>query len=395
MLPLLMIDIYLPIFNLTKNNVVILEEPYVSEMLINYLSSSKTPVLKNYFSMRVNSSEKPLNLIGEAIFISQYDSQEKLYTVSEYALDWVISKLNNEKLNRQIRLVKDKYIFRKALQSLYPDFFFREIAYSKLSEFDISELAFPVVLKPSVGFLSTGVYILFNFEDWRKALSKIRKNFVQASEKFPDTVVGDNTFIIESYIGGREFAVDLYFHDRKAVIINIFEHLFSSKKDVSDRLYVTSKKVFDKYSVCFTEYVNQLNKTLDLNNMPVHFELRVNGSNILPIEINPLRFTGMCLNEINFHIMGKHPLEYYFSNTAPDYDSAWKGKENELFCFSIIEKPKDSSDNFRFDINSVTKLYSDILELRPIENPRLDIQTFVFSKTKDKCELDRILNLKI
>ena len=374
---------------------VILEEPYVSKMLINYLSSSKIPVLRNQFSMQADSTEKPLNLIEEADFISQYESHGKIYTVSEYALDWVISKLNDAQLNRQISSVKNKNAFRKALQPLYPDFFFREIAYADLSEFDASEMAFPVVLKPSVGFLSTGVYILFNIEDWHKALSEIQKNFTQLAERFPDTVVGDSTFIIESHIEGQEFAVDLYFYDKKAVIVNIFEHPFSSTKDVSDRLYVTSKEVFDKYSVRFTEYVNELNKVLKLDNMPVHIELRIDDSSILPIEINPLRFTGMCLNEINFHITGKHPLEYYFSNTAPDYNAMWKEKEDELFCFSIIEKPKVLSDDCHFDIDAVTKLYSDILEVRPVGNPQLDIQTFVFSRTKNKGDIERILSLRI
>lgn len=372
---------------------VILEEPYVSEVLINYLKTNKIPVLKNHFSEQINQHENRLDLITESDFIKKYKSFRKIYTVSEYALDWVISTLNDKALNKQITLLKNKADFRRALHSLYPDFFFQEITYSDLFTFDVSNLRFPFVIKPAVGFLSAGVYTVFNVEDWQYALAEIKKDFKKQAEKFPDTVVGNDAFILESYIGGKEFAVDIYFRDKEPVIINIFEHPFSSAKDVSDRLYITSKQIFDRYLNVFTEYVNRLNKVLDLDNIPIHIELRVDGDAIYPIEINPLRFTGLCLNEINSYITGKHPLEFYFSNTAPDYETIWKGKEEETFSFSIIEK--NLSTNIPFDINSITKIYSDILELRMVKNPRLDIEAFIFSKTHNETELENILNLKV
>lgn len=373
---------------------VVLEEPYVSGMLLNYLEENKIPVLNNQFSKQLEANK--LNFENESNFIEQYKSSnsKKIYTVSEYALNWVISELNDPELNKQIALLKNKTLFRQTIQSLYPDFFFQEVSYSDLFTLDVAKLRFPFVIKPSVGFLSAGVHTILDIDDWQNALDDIKKHFKKHAEKFPSTVVGDNAFLLESYINGKEFAIDVYFKDKEPVIVNIFEHPFSSVKDVSDRLYVTNKEIFDNYLDVFTKYVSRLNKALNLDNIPVHIELRSNGTSIIPIEINPLRFTGLCLNEINFYMTGKHPLYYYFSGTTPDYSAMWEGKDDKTFCFSIIEKPSPHSSN-PMDINTIKSVYSDILEWRIVRNPKLDIQVFVFSKTNSLEELENILTLKV
>jgi hypothetical protein len=350
---------------------------------------SQMPVLKNTFSEGINPRRHRLNIVNEEDFIAQYNRSKKIYTVSEYALDWIISILKDEQLNKQITLLKNKAAFRETCRGLYPDFFFKELSYTDLLSFDISEVQLPVVLKPSIGFLSIGVYVIHHKMEWTNALIKIQMEFEKQMEKFPDTVVKGDTFLLESYIKGKEFAIDLYFKNKEPVIINIFEHPFSSEKDVSDRLYVTSKKLFDNYLELFPEYISGLNKILKLDNIPVHLELRVDeNNNIVPIEMNPLRFAGMCLNELNFYITGKHPLIFYFSNIVPDYKNMWTGYENEFFYFSIIEKPIDSN---RTKTNKIRSAYPNILELRMLENSSLDIEAFVFSKTNSETELENIL----
>ena len=368
---------------------VILEQPYVSGGLIQYLEMSQKSVLRNDFSEKIAERGHQLNLISEFDFIGQYTSTKKIYTVSEYALDWITSKLNDYGLNSRIALLKDKAMFREACRQLHPNFIFHKLPYPELFTFDISKIKFPFVLKPSVDFLSVGVYVIQDEGDWVNTLIDLQQNIQEKTNKFPDAVVRNDTFIIESYISGKEFALDLYFRDKEPVIINIFEHPFSSSKDVSDKLYTTSKKIFDGYLTTFTEYLKQLNAILNLENIPVHIELRIDGSNITPIEINPLRFAGMCLNEINFYITGRHPLHYYFSNTIPNYEIMWKGKEHDIFSFSIIEKTT-SPDT---DKEKIKSLYSSILEWRTVQDSDLSIEAFIFSKTKNQQELDNILNV--
>jgi hypothetical protein len=377
---------------------IVLEEPYISESLLDFLEESQVPVLKNNFSDLAFPQHNKLNITKEKDFINQYRSYPShgLYTVSEYALDWVCQTLHDETLIKQISILKDKVAFRKACNSMYRDLFFEEISYADLFTFDLSKVRLPVILKPAIGFLSAGVYTIANQSDWEKALTDIQENFLKLSATFPDTVVGDTQFILESYIHGQEFAIDLYFLEKEPVIINIFEHPFVSGKDVSDRLYTTSKTLFDDYQILFTEHITRLNQLLNLSNIPVHMELRVENEKIIPIEINPLRFAGLCLNELHTHITGKHPLSYYFLRARPDYDSYWKGKENKTFCFTIIEKP-EKTRNKNLDIEKIQPEFSNILEIRKVKNPKLPIYAFIFSEmdSSNQAEINRILHLDI
>lgn len=377
---------------------VVLEEPYVSETLLNYLEKTQMPVLKNNFSERQFTLHEKLNLIDGKDFIYQYHSMSspRLYTVSEYALDGVCNALKGENIVKQVTLLKDKYAFRKACDGIYNDFLFKEVNYPDLYTFDISKINLPIVLKPSVGFLSAGVYTIESFEDWKNAIKDIEKNFKSLSDLFPDTVVGDNRFIIESFIKGTEYAIDVFFKEKEPVIVNIFEHRFSSTKDVSDRLYLTNKALFDKYLNLFTDYIRGLNSVLNLSNIAVHIEMKADGKTIIPIEINPLRFTGMCLNELFCKFVGEHPLTYYFTGKTPDYNSIWEGRENKTYYFSIVEKP-EGINNPVLDIDKLKKQFSNILDLRLINNPKLNILAHVFAEIdgNSERELHNITNLDV
>jgi len=372
---------------------IVLNEPYLSGMLLNYIEEKQIPVLNNTYVEKVSNRYSKLNLYNSADFVYQYNKGGSLYTVSEYALEWIRNSLPNNQLINTISILKNKVTFRKACKSLYDNFFFQEKDYNEVLNLDIKDIQLPFVLKPSVGFLSTGVYIIKNEKDWRNALNQIENNFYCQAKQFPSSVVEGSMFILESYITGREFAIDLYFNDLEPVIINIFEHLFASETDVSDRLYITSKNIFDKYLVRFTNYIKSLNKVLNIRNIPVHLELRIDSDRIVPIEINPMRFTGMCLNELHYYIAGKHPLSYFYSKTLPDYSAMWNGKEDKTFSFSIFDKP-EIKEYEGIDLQRLNGLFSNILEFRPVNHSDLHLTAFVFAETSPQnlSELNKVLH---
>ncbi len=378
---------------------IILEEPYVSQTLLNYLTEHQIPILKNQYAEKVFPANPKLNLIERDTFAALYHKNDNpaLYSVSEYALEDVFNTIKNPELNRQINLLKDKAAFRRACRNMYPDFVFEEVSYEALFAFDTQKLKFPVVLKPSVGFLSAGVYTILSKTDWDNALKDIEQNFTELAALFPEVVVQKAAFIIESYIKGTEYAVDVFFKNKEAAIVNIFEHPFVSKTDVSDRFYKTNKAIFDQYLDIFRDHFNELNKYLDLDNIPVHIELRVDEGKIIPIEINPLRFTGLCLNDIHYFITGKHPVSYYLEQTTPNYAEMWHGREDVNYCFSIFEIPKhpETSAALREEIKS---LYSKILEFRAVDQSNLKINAFVFSQSNSKGTIDeaqKVLNFDV
>jgi|BioPla2DNA2_1021312.scaffolds.fasta_scaffold133906_1 hypothetical protein len=97
---------------------VILEQPYVSDGLLEYLVMNQIPVLKNSFSEGFKPRRYRLNIVEKEDFVARYNRSKKIYTVSEYALDCVFSTLKDAQLNRQITLLKNKAAFREACEGV-------------------------------------------------------------------------------------------------------------------------------------------------------------------------------------------------------------------------------------------------------------------------------------
>jgi NADPH-dependent curcumin reductase CurA len=47
---------------------------------------------------------------------------------------------------------------------------------------------------------------------------------------FPENVLNTSNFIIEEFIRGEEYAIDYYYDNNGAVLLNVLHHLFSSEQ---------------------------------------------------------------------------------------------------------------------------------------------------------------------
>lgn len=374
---------------------IILEKPYVSEPLVSYLEQSRIAVLKNEMSEILVEQGHCLNLLNDNEFVEKYNQTGKLYAVSENALVWLYAQLPESELVEKVKIVKDKAQFRRICAKIFPDFFYKEVEMNELHSLDPDALPMPFVLKPSVGFLSVGVYIVRNKEEWQNALDDISHNFEKQCAVFPDTVVKSGKFVLEQFIQGEEYAVDAYFDkDGKPNIINIFHHIFKSETDVSDRLYCMSKEIFESNYQPFNNFLVDLNGVLNLRNFPMHVEFRVdkNTGRAIPIEVNPLRFAGMCLNDLTRHTCGMLPVQAFFEGTHPDYATMWNGIEDDVFSFIVLDKPFETTKVIDFE--KIKNHFHGVLETRDIQNPAMSVWGFLFMKT-DKAhreELQEILN---
>jgi hypothetical protein len=376
----------------------ILEKPYVSNLLAECAVKNQLPILRNAMSEKMEQKGYKLNLLNDTEFKAAYDKRGRLYTMSENALEWVYKHLSSTDLVNKIELLKNKSEFRRLCSSIYPDFYFKELPLQELYNLSVSDLKLPLVIKPSVGFLSAGVYVVSNETEWNNALADIKANFRKISHQFPDFVVGDESFLLEEYIKGDEFAVDAYFDEAgKPVILNVFHHRFASESDVSDRLYCTSKAIYDKYFNEFYDFLVRINKLLGLHDFPMHIEFRYDGKMAIPIEINPLRFAGFCLNELQVHISGIHPVMAYLNNVKPDYEQMWNGRETDVFSFLVFERPTGLADDIKLDKEKLRAAFSNVLELRPVDEAPVGVFATMFTKTdKDHVdELDRALILNM
>ena len=375
-------------------NMVIIEAPYVSEHFLGYLQENRVPVLENAFARSLSDSCK-LNWVKDEEAIEQYKEDKKLYLSSENALDWIYKNLPHEKIIDQLGWIRDKAQFRKLLSEFYPTFFFAEIDDDKLEAYDPSELKFPVVLKPAVGFFSIGVYVINNEAEWAEAIKSIRREREREKDLFPQSVVGLQKYIVEAYIEGIEYAIDAYYDEQgEPVILNIFTHRFASQDDVSDRIYYTSKEIIEQYEEPFKLFLKKMNSKLGLAHFPMHLELRVSGENIIPIEVNPMRFAGLSCTDIAYYAYGINTVDYYLNNKVPNFKEILKGKEDKIYSLIVLDKKSVDLKCCNFDYEKLVGDFEHVICLRKVDVGALDIFGFVFTETSkgNEEELDRILH---
>ena len=373
----------------------IFDAPYVSDRLAAYAAAAKIPVLANAFSRNM-ARDYDLALLDDDAFLEGIAAGKRLLTVSENALEWVYGHVKDARMLEGIRLMKDKHALRRALQPLYPDYFFLQVPAKNLSELEISALPMPFILKPSVGFYSIGVYIVTSEQDWKLALEDIHANLNTWTSIYPEKVVGKNNFLIESLISGEEYALDAYFNESgEPVILNILKHDFSSEKDVKDRLYYTSKEVIEKHLDKFTQFLRTINSILKVRNFPAHIEVRVaEDGSVIPIECNPMRFCGWGTSDIADFAFGLNTCDSYLNNRVPQWTALLSGKENQIFSFVILDKPRIAAeDGMTFDYQALNASFTKVLHLRRMQKPEYPMFGFVFAQTPadNMAELDKIM----
>ncbi len=374
---------------------IFLDRPYVSDFFLNYLCESGRAVLHTPFTEELAGtcpSERPLNLVDDPEAEKLCRSGERLYSNSENALDWILLHLGDMPQADSIRIMKDKAALRRLLRELDPDFFFQEIPAAELYSTDISSWPRPFVLKPAVGFFSVGVHTIQRDEDWKNALEALALDAKQSG--FPESVVNQTRFLVEQYIRGEEYAVDLYFDEEgEPVILNIFQHRFSSFSDVSDRLYITGEKIIRANLPRFTAWFRKVNAKIGARNFPAHVELRVEGDHILPIEFNPLRFAGLCTTDMAAFAFGLNTVDTYLNGKKPDFDTLLAGRKGKTYSMILLDKPKNLPPDARLDPEKLIAAFQHVLEARFINIPELPLFGFLFTETDEdhKDELERIL----
>lgn len=359
---------------------IVLDEPYASELLVSWLEESQHPVLDNGFARSLAPAR--LNLVPREEAVSRLEGGERVYTNSENALAWIADNVRNDDLVRAISLFKDKAAMRAALAQLDPGLLFKTCSADELFELDFSRLEPPFVLKPSVGFCSMGVHVIRNRDDWERALADIRKNSSVWRSRYPESVVGSGSFILEGYVEGTEYALDAYFDEEgRAHLLNVLRHDFASAADTSDRMYVTSAPLVRETAPLFATWLDRVNALVGARSVPVHVEVRVKDGHVTPIEFNPLRFAGLGGTDVSFHAYGYRTYEAFLEGRDPDFDAAFSGKDGKVYTMSLLNPPADATGEEAFDYDAFAARFSNVLELRRFEADRVGSYGFLFLET--------------
>tara|TARA_R110000823_G_scaffold46360_3_gene118836 strand:+ start:223 stop:1392 length:1170 start_codon:yes stop_codon:yes gene_type:complete len=376
----------------------LIDKPYISDFLIDTIKENYYPVVATKVAKEL-VADATLNWISEekAIATIKNNPSQRIYTNSENVLSWIDNHFGESELSKQINILKDKTKFREQIKALFPEFKFQKIRLENIQNIATEELSFPFVIKPSIGFLSIGVYIVNDENDWVKAKEKITPHNLKSI--FPKNVLDTSHFIIEDFIQGEEYAIDYYHNDKgEVVILNILHHVFSSGTDTSDRVYSTSKAIINQYKSELEQFLSTIGNKLNLKDFPAHAEVRIDEKGkIIPIEINPLRFGGWCTTgDLSGIAVGLNPYKYYFENTCPNWDTIYEGKENKIFSIIVLDnnsgiKPADIA---KFDYKALANDFENPILIRALDINIYPLFGFVFAKTdqKNKKELYDILS---
>lgn len=376
----------------------LLDKPYVSDFLKNTIADNSIPF--------VNTSEsEDIEIVfgAEALntntATSLVDCNSMIYTNSENSISWISNNLSSTGIFQKIDMFKDKSKFRDLLSNLYPDFFYKKVEYHEIRSLDISLIPKPFIIKPNVGFFSMGVYKIASDEDWASAKNKIENEIIKIKKLYPGEVVDFNSFIIEECIDGEEFAIDAYYDSNgEPVILNILEHTFSSDSDVSDRVYITSKDTIQNNISDFSKFLKKVGSLSNVRNFPCHIEIRKNSSgNLMPIEINPMRFGGWCTTaDFTFYSYNFNPYLYFYNQLKPNWDELLKNKDDKVYALVVLDNSTGIDLEYikSFDYKKLLSDFSNPLELREIDYKKYPVFGFLFTETlkQDYHELENILN---
>lgn len=160
---------------------------------------------------------------------------------------------------------------------------------------------------------------------------KYKKN----SSVLSESVLSHNDFILEEYISGEEYAIDMFFDENgEPHIVNIYYHPMPKIESYLHMIYYTSKEVFDKIYDKAITFFKKLNEILDVKNFIIHSEFKYDNE-LIPIEINSMRFGGMGLGNMIYHSVGVNPYEYFKIGKSPNWKEIWAMNDDNIYAFFI------------------------------------------------------------
>ncbi len=377
---------------------ILLDKPYVSNFLKQTIADQQIPVIRTPQLEQFDLDES-IAIYEPTVAIEKFKNGNTplLYSNSENSINWILNNLAFTNIPRQIIALKDKAVFRDLTKNLFPQFNYQTVDIHQLDMLDVDTLAMPFIIKPALGFFSMGVYKVSGPDEWPRVQQAIRTEMQAVQTLYPAEVLDTTKFIIEDCIAGTEFAIDAYYNNEgRPVIVDIYQHLFASDKDVSDRVYFTSKAIIEEYREKMQRVLADIGQLASLRNFPVHAEVRIDdGDNVLPIEINPMRFGGWCATDIAHHAYQINPYQTYFEQKEPDWDQILAAKGDEIYSLIVLDNSTNvaAPDINAFDYEQLLMQFEKPLELRKIDYHEYPVFGFLFTETRfeNMAELEAIL----
>ena len=135
-----------------------------------------------------------------------------------------------------------------------------------------------------------------------------------------------------------------------------------------------------------------------LINFPAHVEIRITSQGeIIPIEVNPLRFGGWCTTgDLSWFAYGINSYEYFFNSKSPDWEEIFKSRANKKYSIIILNNNSGINEKEieSFNFNKLAMDFEKTMEIREIDFRIYPVFGFVFIETTkgNEEELNKILS---
>ena len=329
-----------------------------------------------------------LKLIEEEFFLRNHQEFlgiQKVCITSEATLDSILDIIKDEEKISAVKSMKDKYRFRKLLSEYYPQLSFEIIEFDAIKELKITNKK---VLKPIKGCFGTAVKIIDQNSNLNNVAHEIKTEIDKNSSVLSESVLSQGSFILEDYIKGEEYAVDMFFDSKgKPHIVNIYYHPIPEHKEYLHMIYYTNRSIFEMVFDEAMKFFETLNSKLRLENVALHSEFKYT-SGLIPIEINAMRFGGMGLGNMVYHSLNVNPYEMFIKEKSPDWEKIWNQNPDRSFvyfiCYNGSQVNKDLEEP---DIQKLESKFNHILNKTIFDyKSQLAFGTYTLEESKENLE---------
>jgi hypothetical protein len=264
----------------------------------------------------------------------RFGSDDKVCLATESVLEDVLQRLDDGNRRTAVRRLKDKFAFRELLKPFYPALYYKQCRLEDLLREELDPYQ-KYVIKPVKGCFGSGVRIVDGSVNLPDLVADIQAELTRNGAVLSSEVLTPNDFLIESYVAGEEYAVDMFYdRQQQPAITNIYHHPMPENPAYLHMLYYTSRSTFETVYAQAREFFTRLNGVLQVSNLPIHAEFKLQDGYLIPIELNPFRFGGMGLGNLGYHALGLNPYQCFIEDAEPDWTSIWQDKD-DLYGFFI------------------------------------------------------------
>ena len=287
---------------------------------------------------------------------------DKVIIATETVMDEALKKMEDSEKKNLVSRLKNKVACRQMMASIFPDFFFREIPVRDLPMIELAP-GEKYFVKPIKGYWGSAAFPVDAQADRVALMHEIEAQLAKRTHIFSEQVVSKDRLIVEEFLEGEEYAVDMFFDESgQPVITNICHHPLPRKLDYLHVVYYTSYEVYRNLHPKFIGFFNELNRSLNARSLPIHGEFKLHKGRLTPVELNPLRFGSDGFADLSFHAFGFNPFLCFAENRAPDWEALWKGREQKIFAFYLGYNGSDlDAGHYRPDFRNFRRLFSNIL----------------------------------